>query len=114
MVALIDGVPRTLNLRDALQAYVNHQIDVVTRRSEYRLGQARDRAHIVEGLVRALDLIDDIIALIRGSEDRASALTDLQLEPLSFSERQANHILAINISNKRNLFMYCKVSVLFM
>ena len=103
MVALIDGVPRTLNLRDALQAYVNHQIDVVTRRSEYRLGQARDRAHIVEGLVRALDLIDDIIALIRGSEDRASALTDLQLEPLSFSERQANHILDMQLGRLTRL-----------
>ena len=103
IVALIDGVPRTLNLRDALVAYVDHQIDVVTRRSEYRLGQARDRAHIVEGLVRALDLIDDIIALIRGSEDRASALADLQEEPLSFSERQANHILDMQLGRLTRL-----------
>lgn len=103
IVALIDGVPRTLNLRDALVAYVDHQIDVVTRRSEYRLGQARDRAHIVEGLVRALDLIDDIIALIRGSEDRASALADLQGEPLSFSERQANHILDMQLGRLTRL-----------
>jgi len=103
VVALIDGVPRTLNLRDALVAYVDHQIDVVTRRSQYRLGQARDRAHIVEGLVRALDLIDDIIALIRGSEDRASALADLQVEPLSFSERQANHILDMQLGRLTRL-----------
>ena len=103
IVALIDGVPRTLNLRDALVAYVDHQIDVVTRRSQYRLGQARDRAHIVEGLVRALDLIDDIIALIRGSEDRASALADLQVEPLSFSERQANHILDMQLGRLTRL-----------
>ena len=103
IVALIDGVPRTLNLRDALVAYVDHQIDVVTRRSKYRLGQARDRAHIVEGLVRALDLIDDIIALIRGSEDRASALADLQGEPLSFSERQANHILDMQLGRLTRL-----------
>jgi DNA gyrase subunit A len=103
IVALIDGVPRTLNLRDALVAYVDHQIDVVTRRSEYRLGQARDRAHIVEGLVRALDLIDDIIALIRGSEDRVSALADLQTEPLSFSERQANHILDMQLGRLTRL-----------
>ena len=67
MVALIDGVPRTINLADALNAYVQHQIEVVTRRSEYRLQQAGDRAHIVEGLLRALDLIDEIIALIRAS-----------------------------------------------
>ena len=103
IVALIDGVPRTLNLREALVAYVGHQIDVVTRRSQYRLGQARDRAHIVEGLVRALDLIDDIIALIRGSEDRASALADLQGEPLSFSERQANHILDMQLGRLTRL-----------
>lgn len=103
VVALIDGVPRTLNLRDALVAYIDHQIDVVTRRSQYRLGQARDRAHIVEGLVRALDLIDDIIALIRGSEDRVSALADLQVEPLSFSERQANHILDMQLGRLTRL-----------
>lgn len=103
VVALIDGVPRTLNLRDALVAYIDHQIDVVTRRSQYRLGQARDRAHIVEGLIRALDLIDDIIALIRGSEDRVSALADLQVEPLSFSERQANHILDMQLGRLTRL-----------
>lgn len=103
IVALIDGVPRTLNLRDALVAYVDHQIDVVTRRSEYRLGQARGRAHIVEGLLRALALIDDVIALIRASEDRASALADLQVDPLSFSERQANHILDMQLGRLTRL-----------
>ncbi len=103
MVALIDGVPRTINLRDALNAYVEHQIDVVTRRSEYRLRQAQDRAHIVEGLLRALDLIDEIIALIRGSEDRVSALRDLQLDPFSFSERQANHILDMQLGRLTRL-----------
>lgn len=103
MVALIDGIPRTINLRDALEAYVEHQIDVVTRRSEYRLNQARDRAHIVEGLLRALDLIDEIIALIRASEDRSSALSELQLEPFSFSERQANHILDMQLGRLTRL-----------
>jgi len=103
MVALIDGVPRTINLRDALEAYVEHQIDVVTRRSEYRLNQALDRAHIVEGLLRALDLIDEIIALIRASEDRSSALSELQLEPFSFSERQANHILDMQLGRLTRL-----------
>ena len=103
MVALIDGVPRTINLRDALAAYVEHQIDVVTRRSEYRLSQALDRAHIVEGLLRALDLIDEIITLIRGSEDRSSALSELQLEPFSFSERQANHILDMQLGRLTRL-----------
>ena len=103
MVALIDGVPRTINLADALNAYVQHQIEVVTRRSEYRLQQAGDRAHIVEGLLRALDLIDEIIALIRASEDRASALAELQLEPFEFSERQANHILDMQLGRLTRL-----------
>ena len=103
MVALIAGVPRTINLADALNAYVQHQIEVVTRRSEYRLQQAGDRAHIVEGLLRALDLIDEIIALIRASEDRASALAELQLEPFEFSERQANHILDMQLGRLTRL-----------
>jgi DNA gyrase subunit A len=103
MVALVDGVPRTLNLRDALVAYVGHQVEVVTRRSEYRLRQARDRAHIVEGLIRALDLIDEIIALIRASEDRAAALVGLQGDPLGFSERQSNHILDMQLGRLTRL-----------
>jgi len=103
MVALVDGVPRTLNLRDALVAYVDHQIEVVTRRSQYRLDQARARAHIVEGLLRALDLIDDIIALIRASEDRAAALEGLCAAPMSFSAEQANHILDMQLSRLTRL-----------
>jgi DNA gyrase subunit A len=103
MVALIDGVPRTINLRDALHAYVEHQIDVVTRRSQYRLSQAEDRAHIVEGLLKALDLIDDIISLIRSSDDRASALVGLQSDQFAFSERQANHILDMQLGRLTRL-----------
>ena len=74
LLALVDGVPRLLNLREALRVYLEHQIVVITRRTEHRLKQKRDRAHIVEGLVRALDVIEEIIALIRGSRghrDRA-------------------------------------------
>ena len=73
MVALVDGVPRTLNLVQALQAYIDHQVEVIRRRTEFRLRQGPDRAHIVEGLLKALDMIDAIIALIRGSEDRPAA-----------------------------------------
>ena len=72
-VALIDGVPRTLNLVQALQAYIDHQVNVITRRSEYRLAEAKAREHIVEGLLKAIDMIDAIIALIRASADRAEA-----------------------------------------
>ncbi len=103
MVALVDGVPRTLNLRDALVAYVDHQIEVVTRRSQHRLDEARARAHIVEGLLRALDLIDEIIALIRASDDRAAALARLCDEPMSFSAEQANHILDMQLSRLTRL-----------
>jgi DNA gyrase subunit A len=92
-VALIDGIPRTLNLQQALQAYVDHQIEVIRRRSEFRLDKARKRAHILEGLIRALDLIDAIIAAIRASDDTAAAKATLLAEPFSFSEEQAQYIL---------------------
>jgi DNA gyrase subunit A len=92
-VALVDGVPRVLNLRQALEAYVAHQVEVITRRSQYRLNKARDRAHILEGLLKALDMIDAIITLIRGSESADAARQALQLAPYEFSEVQATHIL---------------------
>ena len=102
-VALVDGVPRTLNLRDLLVAYVDHQVEVVRRRSEYRLAKARDEAHITEGLLKALDQIDDIIALIRGSEDRATARVHLMADGFGFSEVQANHILDMQLARLTRL-----------
>jgi DNA gyrase subunit A len=92
-VALVDGVPRTLNLAQMLTYYVAHQVEVVTRRSEYLLKRYRDRAHIVEGLLKAIDMLDAVIAAIRGSADRPEARTALMAEPFSFSETQATHIL---------------------
>ncbi|MXV99719.1 MAG: DNA gyrase subunit A [Acidimicrobiaceae bacterium] len=103
VVALVDGVPRTLSLRDALVAYVTHQIEVVTRRSEFRLAAARSRLHIVEGLLRALDAIDEIIATIRASENTAAARASLMAEPYEFSEEQANHILEMALSRLTRL-----------
>ncbi|HUS61535.1 MAG TPA: DNA gyrase subunit A [Acidimicrobiales bacterium] len=103
MVALVDGVPRTLNLVQMLQAYIDHQVDVITRRSEFRLKKAQDRAHIVEGLIKALDMIDAIIALIRGSDDKAAARQGLMAEPFSFSEVQAEHILDMTLSRLTRL-----------
>ena len=97
MVALVDDIPRTLNLRDALVAYTEHQRDVVRRRSEYRLEQAQRRAHILEGLIRALDMIDAIIAAIRASEDRAEARNRLMGQGFDFSENQANAILDMQL-----------------
>ena len=103
MVALVDGIPRTLNLAQALTAYVDHQIEVITRRTRFRLRKAEARAHIVEGLLRALDLIDAIIALIRGSDDREAARTGLMAGPFEFSEIQANHILDMTLSRLTRL-----------
>ena len=97
MVALDDGVPRTMNLRDVLVAYVAHQIDVITRRSQHRLDKAKAREHIVEGLIRAIDMIDEIIATIRASEDRAAAREALMAGTFAFSEIQANHILDMSL-----------------
>ena len=97
MVALVDGVPRTLNLRDALVGYVRHQIEVVTRRTEYRLKKAREREHKVEGRIKALDVIDQIIALIRASDDTAAAKAGLMAVPYEFSEIQAIDILDLQL-----------------
>jgi DNA gyrase subunit A len=103
IVALVDGVPRTLNLVSALTAYVDHQVEVIRRRTEYRLKKARDRAHIVEGLIKALDMIDAIIATIRASDDRASARGALIAAPFEFTEIQAEHILDMTLSRLTRL-----------
>jgi DNA gyrase subunit A len=103
MVALVDGVPRTLNLAQMLTAYVAHQIDVVTRRTRFRLDKDERRLHIVEGLVKALDMIDAIIAAIRASDDRAAARTALTAEPFSFTDVQAEHILDMTLSRLTRL-----------
>lgn len=97
MVALVDGVPRQLDLRDALVAYVRHQVEVVTRRTEFRLAKAERREHILEGRIKALNVIDEIIALIRASDDVATARTGLMAEPFEFSEVQANDILDMQL-----------------
>src|SRR6056297_3387131 len=97
MVALVDGVPRQINLRDALVAYVKHQRDVITRRSQFRLDKAKRREHILEGRIKALDVIDAIIALIRASDDVAAAREGLMAEPYEFTEVQANDILDMQL-----------------
>jgi DNA gyrase subunit A len=97
MVALVDGVPRTINLKQALEGYIAHQIDVITRRSQFRLDKARDRQHILEGRLKALNVIDAIIKLIRGSDDAGSAKEALMQKPYEFSERQAIDILDMQL-----------------
>ncbi|MFZ1063762.1 MAG: DNA gyrase subunit A [Acidimicrobiales bacterium] len=103
MLALVDGVPRTLNLAQALIHYILHQVEVVTRRTQFRLRKAEARAHIVEGLLKAIDMLDQVIATIRGSEDRADARTKLMASPFAFSEEQANHILDMTLGRLTKL-----------
>jgi DNA gyrase subunit A len=103
MLALVDGVPRTLNLAQALTHYIAHQVEVVTRRTQFRLRKAEARAHIVEGLLKAIDMLDQVIATIRGSDDRAAARASLMAAPFSFSEEQANHILDMTLGRLTRL-----------
>ncbi len=103
IVALDDGVPHTFTLEGLLKAYVDHQLEVVRRRSEFRLRRAQERAHILEGLLRAVDALDEIIALIRAAEDRATALASLRAEPFGFTEPQAKHILDLQLGRLTRL-----------
>jgi DNA gyrase subunit A len=103
MVALVDGVPRTINLQDALQAWLDHQVVVVTRRTQHRLAQAEARLHIVEGLLNALDMIDAIVKAIRASKDRAAARSTLMSSRFGFTEIQANHILDMQLARLTQL-----------
>ncbi|GAA0330704.1 DNA gyrase (subunit A) [Micropruina glycogenica] len=95
-VALVDGQPRTLNLRDMLTVYLDHKLEVTLRRTRFRLGKAQDRLHLVEGLLLAIVDIDDVIAIIRGSDDAATARTRL-IEVFDLTEIQANYILDMQL-----------------
>ncbi len=92
MVALVDGVPRTLNIVQMIGHYVDHQMEVIERRTQFRLGKAEARSHIVEGLLIALDKIDEVVKIIRGSKD-TDAARDALMETFELSEIQAQHIL---------------------
>ena len=95
-LALVDGQPQVLNLKRALQLYIEHRRVVITRRSEHQLKLARERAHIVEGLRVALERLDEVIAIIRGSQDAGAARGNL-VERLSLSEPQAQAILDMQL-----------------
>ncbi|HET9123315.1 MAG TPA: DNA gyrase subunit A, partial [Solirubrobacteraceae bacterium] len=97
MVALVDGVPRTLSLREVIGHYVDHQRNVIVRRTKYELRRAEDRAHVLEGLLIALENIDEVIALIRGSRDTEAARTGL-VERFELTVVQAQAILQLTLS----------------
>ncbi len=92
MLALVDNVPRVLNLAEMIGYYVDHQMDVVTRRTRYELRRAEERDHIVQGLLIALQHLDEVIKIIRGSQDSDQARAKL-MKRFKLSEIQANHIL---------------------
>ena len=96
MLALVDNQPKILNLKEMLVQYLNHQKDVVTRRTKYELNKAEERAHIVEGLLIALDNIDEVIKIIRGSESVADAKLQL-MERFNLSDAQATAIVDMRL-----------------
>lgn len=102
MVALVDGVPQTLSLKTILQEYIKHRAEVIRRRTEYDLGKAKDREHILLGLKKALDHIDKIIKLIRASKDVPTAHAALMKE-FKFSEIQAQAILDMRLQKLAGL-----------
>src|ERR671923_1243049 len=97
MVALVDRVPRTLSLREVIAAYVAHQREVIVRRTKYELAQKEARAHILEGLLIAIDNLDAVIELIRASRDRDSARQEL-MSRFSLTQIQATAILDLRLS----------------
>ena len=96
MLSIVDGVPRTLRLDQMLRYYVEHQIEVIVRRTQYRLDEAEKRAHILRGLVKALDMLDEVIALIRRSPTVDEAREGLK-ELLDVDDVQADAILAMQL-----------------
>ena len=106
-VALVDGQPRTLPLRELLQVFLDHRLEVTLRRTRFRLGKATDRLHLVEGLLIAIVDIDDVIAIIRSSEDAAQARARL-IEAFDLSETQANYILDMQL---RRLTKFSKLEL---
>jgi DNA gyrase subunit A len=97
MVALVDNVPRTLSLREAIGHYVDHQRDIIVRRTKYELRRAEERAHVLEGLLIALDNLDEVIALIRGSRDSEQARAGL-VERYGLTVVQAQAVLQLTLA----------------
>ncbi|WP_440006336.1 DNA gyrase subunit A [Halomicrococcus sp. SG-WS-1] len=101
-LALVDGEPKVLSLKETLEHYVDHRKSVVRRRSKHELDEAEHRAHILEGRLRALDDIDDVVDLIQDAEDRDAARTALEGE-FGFSETQSEHIVRMQLGSLTSL-----------
>ncbi|GLX71042.1 DNA topoisomerase IV subunit A [Paenibacillus glycanilyticus] len=102
MVAIVNKAPQQLGIKQILTAYIDHQKEVVTHRTKYELEKAEERAHVVEGLVKALNILDEVIATIKASKNRADAQNNL-VAKYGFSERQADAILTLQLYRLTNL-----------
>jgi len=102
MVAIVNKTPKQLGLKELLAAYIAHQQDVVTNRSQYELEKALDRAHVISGLVKALNILDQVIATIKSSKNRLDAQKNL-ITAYGFTERQADAILILQLYRLTNL-----------
>ncbi len=96
MLALDNGLPRTMNVKQMINAWITHRIEVIRRRTRYELNKAEARAHILEGYLKALDHLDEIVKLIRSSQDRAHAKREL-IAIYTFSDRQADAVLDLRL-----------------
>ena len=101
MVAISDGRPKLMGLREIIESYLNHQIEVVTNRTRYDLDHAEKRMHIVEGLMKALSILDEVIALIRNSKNKKDAKDNLVAE-FDFTEAQAEAIVMLQLYRLTN------------
>lgn len=102
MLAIVDGVPKVLNLKEMLTEYVNFQQEIIRRRTEFDLKKAKDREHILEGLKIAIDFIDDVIAIIRKSKDQATAKINL-MERFGLDDVQAQAIVQMRLGQLTNM-----------
>lgn len=102
ILALVDGEPKILNLKECIECYIKHQIDVITRRTRYDLNKAEEKAHIISGLVLALARIDEVIAVIKSSADKIIASQALQ-QNFNLSDKQANAILEMRLQRLTSL-----------
>ena len=102
LLALVDGVPRVMSLREMLRHFVDHRHEVIVKRSEFDLAKALEREHILEGLKIAVDNIDEVIRVIRGSQDTETASATLQVQ-FDLSERQARAILDMRLARLTGL-----------
>lgn len=105
MVAIVNKAPMQMGIIPMLEAYVAHQRDVVTARTRYDLKRAEDRGHVLEGLVKALDILDEVIATIKGSKNRQDAQQNL-MSKYGFTERQADAILTLQLYRLTNLELH--------